>query len=424
MTCFSQQTETIILLLRLKTQSSVESLETPLDCFKMAMDLSYGHSPFPFSDRPSLPDIDNHVTNDKLKSRQFVQAGSGTVPQQPVEDAREEEVAESYGYFTLKEIKGVYKFIKHCGIPEERRFGISLDELESGFRKVRRARQSKDEEASARRLMNTFEFLLKLKRMTPKAWFKMVDTSQANKGDGKLTPLEFETGMARTCHELGATLFLKHELQSMIKYMDPNGDGDLSYMEVQYGFEKIHKSSESSDIILQSGPIMLYLLDFMHDQQIRVRDLFNFMDLKNRKVVELQNLCDGIDRIAAFLQPNQTLIEEYGSLKRNLGPIKPVSSLAEADSVHVPLARKKKRSHAQQEKRGSQGGTGGLPNVNTRRSASANSLSTGGFMPLSPIRRTQKDYDKQVKKNFSLYNDWMHQFDRKLHNGLIMMSKM
>lgn len=248
----------------------------------MAMDLSYGHSPFPFSDRPALPHIDHHVTIDKLKSRRFL---TDTDPR-PIQDSREDDAIESYGYFTLKEIKNVYKFIKLCGIPDERRFGISLDELESGFRKVRRARQSKDEESSARRLMNTFEFLLKLKRLTPKAWFKLMDTSQANKGDGKLTRLEFETGMARTCEELGATLFLKHELQSMVKYMDPNGDGDLSYMEVQHGFEKIHRTSESSDVIVQSGPIMLYLLDFMHEQQIRVRDLFNFMDLKNRKVVE------------------------------------------------------------------------------------------------------------------------------------------
>jgi hypothetical protein len=295
----------------------------------MAMDLSYGHSPFPFSDRPSLPHIDNHLTNEKLKSRQFL---TGAESQQ-VEESREDEGPESYGYFTIKEIKGVFKFIKKCGVPDERRFGIGLDELESAFRKVRRARQNKEEEAAARRLMNTFEFLLKLKRLTPKAWFRLVDTSQANKGDGKLTRLEFETGMAKTCEELGATLFLKHELQSMLKYMDPNGDGDLSYMEVQNGFEKIHKTSVSSDVILKSGPIMLYLLDFMHEQQIRVRDLFNFMDLKNRKVVELQNLCDGMDRIAAFLQPSQTLIEEYGSLKRTLGPMDPVNSMEEADSV-------------------------------------------------------------------------------------------
>lgn len=381
------------------------------------MDLSYGHSPFPFSDRPSLPHIDHHVTNEKLKSRQFLH---GDTDIHQIHDSREDDVADSYGYFTMKEIKSVYKFIKHCGNTDERRFGIGLDELETGFRKVRRARQSKDEETSARRLMNTFEFLLKLKRMTPKSWFNLVDTSQANKGDGKLTRMEFETGMARTCNELGATLFLKHELQSMIKYMDPNGDGDLSYMEVQNGFEKIHKSSESSDIILKSGPIMLYLLDFMHDQQIRVRDLFNFMDLKNRKVVELENLCDGLDRVAAFLQPSQTLIEEYSSLKRNLGSVPPVSSLEEADAVHVPLTRKKKLLITQQP---GSGGSGSLSSVDLRRNVSASSLNTG-FVPLSPIRRSQKDYNKQVKKNFSLYNDWMHQFDRKLHNGLIMMSKM
>jgi hypothetical protein len=385
------------------------------------MDLSYGHSPFPFSERPTLPHIDNHLTNDKLKSRRFL---TDSDPQ-PVVDTREDEVAESYGYFTLKEIKAVYKFVKSCGIPDERRFGISLDELESGFRKVRRARQSKDEESAARRLMNTFEFLLKLKRLTPKAWFKLMDTSQANKGDGKLTRLEFETGMARTCEELGATKFLKHELQSMVKYMDPNGDGDLSYMEVQSGFEKIHRTSESSDIILKSGPIMLYLLDFMHEQQIRVRDLFNFMDLKNRKVVELENLCDGLDRIAAFLKPSQALIEEYSSLKRNLGPIAPVNSLEEADSVHVAKPRKKKLLITQQERANKSQSESTLPGVNTRRSASASNINLdGGFVPLSPIRRTQKEYDKQVKKNFSLYNDWMHQFDRKLHNGLIMMSKM
>ena len=382
------------------------------------MDLSYGHSPFPFSDRPKLPDIDNHVTIDKLKSRQFLQTNTSSSRQ--LQETREEDVAESYGYFTLKEIKSVYKFIKSCGKQDERRFGISLDELEAAFRKVRRARQSKDEEDAARRLMNTFEFLLKLKRMTPKAWFKLMDTSQANKGDGKLTRIEFEAGMAKTCTELGATLFHKHELQSMIKYMDPNGDGDLSYMEVQSGFERIHGPSDSSEVISKSGPIMLYLLDFLHDQQIRVRDLFNFMDLKNKKVVELPNLCYGMDRIAAFLQPSEALIEEYDSLKRDLGPVSRIGSLKEADSVHAPPPRKKK----QLLKNDQTASSTTLPQVNTRKNMSASATFSSGFVPLSPIRRTQKDYDKEVQKNFSVYNEWIHQFDRKLRNGLIMMSKM
>lgn len=385
-----------------------------------SMDYSSNHSPFPFSQRPSLPHIDKHLTNEKLKSRQFIQLDTHQLD--PEVESQEEEIADSYGYFTYKEIKDVYKFIKDCGKLDERRFGISLDELVSAFRKVRRARQSKDEEEDARRLMNTFEFLLKLKRTSPKIWFKTMDTSQANRGDGKLTRLEFEAGMNKTCQELGASLFLKHELQAMIKYMDPNGDGDLSYKEVQSGFDKIHRTSESTEVILKSGPIMLYLLDFMHEQQIRVRDLFNFMDLKNRKVVEMQDLCSALDRIAAFLKPSQSLIEEYGQMKRNLGPMKPVRSLDEADNIHASPPPKKKvvLPKANSFKQTLPGAA--LPSINT--GATWSSTDRSGFVPMSPVKRTPKQYDKHVKKKFRQHNAWIDQFDRKLQNGLIIMSKM
>ena len=69
---------------------------------------------------------------------------------------------------------------------------------------------------------------------------------------------------------------------------------------------------------------MLYLLDFM--------------DLKNRNVVEVQNLCDGMDRISPGFNCRAHIS------KRDLGPMHAIimASLKEANSGHVAISRKKK----------------------------------------------------------------------------------
>jgi hypothetical protein len=415
------------------------------------MDLSYGHSPFPFSDRPVLPHIDAYQENRKLKiikdhlsASKSLRSHHENHQQQLTLSSHHLDNETYYGYFLLKDIKHVFKFIKsstpHSTIADQN-YGFTLDELEIAFRKVKRAIKNREEEYYARRLMNTFEFLLKIKGSTPKQWFKLVDTSQANKGDGKLTWLEFEAGMNNLCSDLGAQLFSKHDLIVMLKYLDPNGDGDLSYHEVTKGFLRIHQMADCKAIILDSGPIIPYLQEFMRERQIRVRDLFNFLDIKNKKSVTLEVFCEGIARVASFISPdsseqqiNQEELNEEENGQQPLSLTVPSPSLhSNSQSPSPPKSADssfmKKKLHRELVSRSKIH----LPPVKHRsnnfESTSQSSLSPSHLNNSSTSfgysqQSSQRGYERQVKKQFREYDDWLKQFDRKLQNGLILMSKM
>lgn len=374
----------------------------------MALDLSYGHSPFPFSDRPSIPHIDAFQDNKKLRVN-----SSSAIPLSPVakfnhDIPRDDDM---FGHFTYRDITLVHRFIKSCGNDDD--FGITLDDLESAVRRVKRAHKNKDEESYARRLMNTFEFLLKIKSLSPKLWFKEVDTSQANNGDGKLTWLEFETGMNKLCDDLGASQFSKHDLTVILKYMDPNGDGDLSYHEVQKGFKRIHQPADCLTILEASGPIMPYLQEFMRQRQIRVRDLFNFFDIKNKKVITLEGFCDGLERVSVFMPPPTTPRTQQAQTQAP----KSADSTSEKNRFgDVEISYDNYRNLPPLKKNG-------------RVSPSKKKLlgSSSSNLLLSPVQsptRHEGDYRKKVRKHFRVYDDWLKQFDRKLQNGLVLMTKM
>lgn len=419
------------------------------------MDLSYGHSPFPFSDRPVLPQIDAYqerkvkIFNDHPSSSLSRNSHSQQNQQQMITIPNHLNNEVYYGYFSVKDIKHVFKFIKLSTSQQQHQqqttaastiadqnYGFTLDELENAFRKVKRAIKNREEEYYARRLMNTFEFLLKIKGSTPKQWFKLVDTSQANKGDGKLTWLEFEAGMNNLCSDLGAQLFSKHDLIVMLKYLDPNGDGDLSYHEVTKGFTRIHQMADCKAIILESSPIIPYLQEFMRERQIRVRDLFNFLDIKNKKSVTLEVFCEGIARVASFVSPEtseqQAIQEELKEDEEEQSLSLTVPSPSLHSNTHSPSPPKsadssfmKKKNHRELAIRSKIH----LPPVKHR---SANSLEAPSLSPshlktstsFGSQQSSQKGYERQVKKQFREYDDWLKQFDRKLQNGLILMSKM
>jgi hypothetical protein len=398
------------------------------------MDLSYGRSPFPFSDRPVLPHIDAYQDNQKLKvsKENFSSSQSNHIRQ----ENHHLDPQRYYGYYCVRDIKHAFKFIKG---DHDEVYGFTLDELETAFRRVKRAIKTREEEYSARRLMNTFEFLLKIKGITTKQWFKLVDTSQANKGDGKLTWLEFEAGMNSLCSDLGAALFSKHDLITMLRYLDPNGDGDLSYHEVTKGFTRIHQMADCKTIMLNSGQIIPYLQDFMKERQIRVRDLFNFLDIKNKKSVTFEVFCEGIGRVASFISPESA--EQQQSLQElndedEEEQQQSLSLTISSPSLHSDQSRSpprtadstfmKKKLHRELMSRSKMR----LPPVkhqsklgDSKASGAATSLSSptqANFGQLS----SQRGYERQVKKQFREYDDWLKQFDRKLQNGLILMSKM
>ena len=130
------------------------------------MSSNCGFSPFPFLNRPELPPIDRGA---------YLSNTSKDVPlHSPISTTKPiNNLNNIYGDFTFKQIRSFYNYVKRCG-DGDLNFGITLDEFDGVFRKYNRALKQKDEEYQARQVMNTFQFLLKLKGKTAKQWFEYI----------------------------------------------------------------------------------------------------------------------------------------------------------------------------------------------------------------------------------------------------------
>lgn len=442
-------------------------------------------APFPFSNRPELPEIDAHLSAEKL-------VRLGMLQKAPIRDDTHDTLRkkdngvsgdpnEKFGEFSRKVIVRLYKFIKSCGL-EEKLDGITLEDLHQAIRKVNRARNSLDEEMHARRLMKTFEFLLRLSGKSTRQWFKEVDTSQNNKGDGKLTWAEFEAGMEKLCADLGAAVFPKPDLLVMLKYMDPNGDGDLSAAEVKRAFQRIQKPAEASQVLSDAGPIIPYILQFCKDRQIRIRDYFNFLDTNKSKIITVDKLLYGLEKMhLSKNDPREHLIDARVARKKehagtstdeentpagtHAGNYRPPTRTGRVDwkpFEYEPQQQKNDESNVSsvlspndlirptwvrlasdgnvkattptpstnhRKRRESKARPAKLPNL-TSKSLLRSSLEAleslehkyqnGTYSP----ERAGVHYQKMVKREVDAYSPWLQQFDNKLKSGISMMSRM
>lgn len=175
---------------------------------------------------------------------------------------------------------------------------IRLDELEAVLRKYRRAKVTRDEENHGRELLLSLEWLLHSLKLSPMEWFTMVDTQNHHKaGNQKLSYQELVIGIDMLCDKLshklseqqrkaavrnGASPFeageenyqvpywRRSDIHALLKYLDPNGDGDISPCEIRLAFKQLHNSLKTQEIIDQGGPIIEKLFDYIHHRQIKI----------------------------------------------------------------------------------------------------------------------------------------------------------
>lgn len=237
-----------------------------------------------------------------------------------------------------------------------------------------------------------------------------VDISQANKGDGKLTWIEFEAGMNKLCDDLGAAQFSKKDLYSILKYMDPNGDGDLTHHEVVDGFSRVKDMSVFKRTKIDSGPIVPYLQEFMKSTQVRIRDVYNLLDVRNSKSIKLEDLCMGLERMSKDnANEHNILYESGGSEVGSNEEFFHDRSVFISKSPCLSLSSKSKSRTT-------------TNNVGTCHAANYSLTNNFELPVLSPSFRQSTSYQRALNKDTRVYQDWMNQFDRKLQNGFIMMS--
>ena len=206
--------------------------------------------------------------------------------------------------FTMKEIRRVLRYIDGMSEDDGPSDGmISFIELDKAFRRTKRAAAGKQYEEVGRALVYRLERLMEILNMSPEEWFKTMDNSQAGKGDGTVSTLELRRGLAALTDEKNLKEFKYSEadLNNLLRYMDPSGDGELDMQEVGDALRRAHMDPQSAKEEEQAGGIIKRLGEIMLERQCRVLDLYRILDEDGSGSITLNELRDGLIK---FAQPS------------------------------------------------------------------------------------------------------------------------
>ncbi|GMH61288.1 hypothetical protein TrLO_g8713 [Triparma laevis f. longispina] len=199
-------------------------------------------------------------------------------------------VEEEKSDFSDEEIEKVINFL------DPNRDGITTDEFEKGFRDARRARATAVMEKKGREQLT--KLLIKIKEVhpefeTPTEWFILVNTSPGPPGSPvEVTGLELRAGLKK----LGG--FTNSDIDSLLKYMDPDGDCDLTVPEFEEAQERLEKPADSDSKASEAGAVIVRLEVHMDEANIRMIDLFRMMDKDGEGSIEPDEMKAGLKRLA------------------------------------------------------------------------------------------------------------------------------
>lgn len=82
----------------------------------------------------------------------------------------------------------------------------------------------------------------------------------------------------------------RQDLHALLRYLDPNGDGDISVCEMKLAFKNLHLSPESHRVVEDAGPIIRRMVEYMHEKQLTVKDLFTLIDTDRSMTISTDEL--------------------------------------------------------------------------------------------------------------------------------------
>jgi len=265
---------------------------------------------------PALPSIDSHVNDSSLHLENItnnlraskglwnrnatIAHGSSDNSTTATVETQAEKKKDDHGGFKRSEIRLVIKFIDNLGSGEGAGDGlIDVMELEHAFRMGRRVRANAASDKEGMLLAIKFEKMLNDNLTSLSTWFSQNDTSGAGKGDGRLGVLEIRAGVRKLGDKsLPKVGWSEAQLLALTRYLDPNGDGDLDIGEFRSGIKRAKEPPAARNFQRKAGRILARLESFMNENNMRIKDLFAYVDKDRSGHIDMDELKGGLVEMA------------------------------------------------------------------------------------------------------------------------------
>jgi hypothetical protein len=334
--------ELLSLEAHLNARARVDTDDVSTSSYQSYDSLASGVSlvPFFFTEIPKLPHVDQHINSDNLK---FEALRSNQDPNKIIKPRkrrkkgimRKSEI--SAAVYRARDIKYLLQYVDSCGNSNGE---ISLDEFDLAIRKFKYAKILSEDEDIVKVLFLKLVNLFDIAHVSEKEWFRSCHGERNNSilgGQVRITWPIFQEQINRLCRGNFVDEFGRNDFLVLQRFIDPMAEFDdnneLSETEFVSAFKRI-KTPTAMTATMEGASLILTSIDeYMRKMQVRVRDVFNFM---NRGAsVNLRQLALGIELIMEALN------------------YKKVSSTVDKSALHPISEHREIRNFARQEVMGS-----------------------------------------------------------------------
>ena len=176
---------------------------------------------------------------------------------------------------------------------------ITLLDLETALREYAYAKTNKGarREERQRNLMLSFEYLLKMNKMTPVEWFIMSDVKGAVGGTGKIDFGEYKSGINKLSVKRQLPPWPDADLRLLLKYINTSADDILTLDEVEDAFRRFHSPMQADFVLKKAGTIVPNLITYMREKRLRFRDLYYQIDTSDDEFISYNALRVGLKKM-------------------------------------------------------------------------------------------------------------------------------
>lgn len=196
-----------------------------------------------------------------------------------------------------EEIEAVLNFLDENGDGE-----LSSEEIITAVRRYKRM-DSKNM-AEGKKMMHRLLDYLAYRKMSVEEWFDLMDGTSVRKGDdrsdGKITTQELMRGMLFLFKDEPDDFefkFCRADVEKLQRFLDPNGDGDVSLDELLFAVTRLDQTAEEMAV----AQVLQKLNEHVKTQRITLVEFFEQIDTSGDGVIDSDELREGLRSVTVSL---------------------------------------------------------------------------------------------------------------------------